>query len=67
VAGDLAEPDRSTIPYLILHFFTEYNARRRLPSGILAVCKNCGMNAPVANAVFNAAGNEQQCALQEIR
>jgi hypothetical protein len=56
VAGDLAEPDRSTIPHLILHFFTEYNAPWRLPSGMLAVVTSCGMNAPVANAVLNAAG-----------
>jgi hypothetical protein len=35
MAGDLAEPDRSAIPHLILHFFTEYNAPGRLPSGML--------------------------------
>jgi hypothetical protein len=56
MAGNLAEPDRSAIPHLIFHFFTEYNAPGRLPSGMLLACSNCGMNAPVADAVFNAAG-----------
>jgi hypothetical protein len=31
----LAEPGPSAIPYLIFHFFTEYNAPRRRPSGML--------------------------------
>src|ERR1700722_17801267 len=30
----LAEPGPSAIPYLIFHFFTEYNAPRRGPSGM---------------------------------
>jgi hypothetical protein len=33
-----------------------HNAPRRLPSGMLVACTNCRMNAPVANAVFDAAG-----------
>src|ERR1700722_3673880 len=32
----LAEPGPSAIPYLIFHFFTEYNAPRRGPSGMFA-------------------------------
>jgi hypothetical protein len=30
----LTEPAASAIPYLIFHFFTEYNAPRRGPSGM---------------------------------
>ena len=40
MAGDLAEPGPSAIAYLIFHFFTEYNAPRRRPSGMF-VARNC--------------------------
>jgi hypothetical protein len=37
MAGDLAEPDSTAISHLIFHFFTEYNAPRSRPSGMLVV------------------------------
>jgi hypothetical protein len=35
---DLVEPGSFVTPYPILHFFTEYDAPSRRPSGMLVVC-----------------------------
>ena len=44
--------DHSAIPHLIFHFFTEYNAPRRWPSGMLVADKLSGIRFAKRSGVF---------------